>query len=154
MEHYIRDKGFTGTGNMAMHRRVFDQVGPFAGIGVAEDRDWGQRATALGLQITWSPFARVYHPARGSFAEIARKWRRMTAHEGVSGGLYALALLLSPLAHLPRLLRSSRIPGGVMGRSKAFAGLIVIRWYRAWLALRRAPRTAEHSWRLPTTAPD
>jgi GT2 family glycosyltransferase len=145
MEHYIRFQNFTGTGNLAVRRRVLDDVGPFAGIGVAEDRDWGHRATAKGYPITWAPGIVAFHPARTSFAELARKWDRSTAHDfglRVSGvgsrlrwGLRGLALAASPVAGLPRILRSDRIPGGLAGRLRAFAVLVRIRLYRARLTL-------------------
>ncbi|MCX7889428.1 MAG: glycosyltransferase [Rhodobacteraceae bacterium] len=143
MEHYIARQGFTGTGNLAVRRAVLDDVGPFAGIGVAEDRDWGRRATAKGHRILWAPEMLALHPARESFAELARKWDRQTAHDfafGVTGWrgrarwiAKMLAMPLSPLAGIPRILRSRRIPGGLRGRLKAFAVLARIRLYRARL---------------------
>ena len=39
-----------GTGNLAMFRRDFEAIGPFAGIDVAEDMEWGQRARAAGFR--------------------------------------------------------------------------------------------------------
>ncbi len=126
MEHYIRHQGFTGTGNLAVTRAVLDDVGPFAGIGVAEDRDWGQRATARGHAIAWVPDMVAYHPARESFAELARKWDRHTAHDfemwrarrfgRVLWAARTAAMGVSPLATLPRVLRSDRIGGGMGGK--------------------------------------
>ena len=81
MDRYIAREGFTGTGNLAMRRAVFEAVGPFAGIGLAEDRDWGRRATARGYAVRFVPGMRVFHPARASFAELAAKWDRHTAHD-------------------------------------------------------------------------
>ena len=141
MEHYIRRQGFTGTGNLAMRRAVYDAVGPFAGIGVAEDRDWGQRATGGGYAITWAPEMRADHPARVDFSELARKWDRHIAHDfpkalAAPGGrvkwaLKTAAMLVSPLAMIPRVALSRRIEGGVGGKIKAFAGLVRVRAYRA-----------------------
>ena len=143
MEHYIRGQNFTGTGNLAMRRAVFDLVGGFAGIGVAEDRDWGQRAHARGVRITWVPEMIAYHPARTTFAELARKWDRHTAHDFetmISKPLGRLrwvartgAMALSPLAQVPRVLASRRIKGGFIGKTKALAVLARIRLYRARL---------------------
>ncbi len=145
MEHYIRHQGFTGTGNLAVTRTVLDDVGPFAGIGVAEDRDWGQRATARGHAIAWVPDMVAYHPARESFAELARKWDRHTAHDfemwrarrfgRVLWAARTAAMAVSPLATLPRVLRSDRIGGGMGGRLRAMGGLAAI---RAWRARRMA----------------
>ena len=81
MEEYIRRQGFTGTGNLAIRREVFDAVGPFGGIGIAEDRDWGQRARAMGHVTRYAPEMRVHHPARPTFADLALKWDRQTAHD-------------------------------------------------------------------------
>lgn len=143
MEHYIRREHFTGTGNLALRRAVFDRVGGFAGLGVAEDRDWGQRAHAQGIAITWAPELVAFHPARATFAELARKWDRHTAHDFEKiiarpmGRLRWIArtaaMVLSPLAQTPRTLRSSRIPGGLRGRLLALAVLFRIRLYRARL---------------------
>ncbi len=141
MEHYIRHQGFTGTGNLAMRRAVYQDVGPFAGIGVAEDRDWGQRATGKGYAIVWAPEMRADHPARADFSELARKWDRHTAHDfttalqapggRVKWALKTVAMLISPLMSIPRIVISRRIEGGASGKLKAFAGLIRVRVYRA-----------------------
>lgn len=143
MEHYIRGQNFTGTGNLAMRRPVFDRVGGFAGIGVAEDRDWGQRAFAQGIRITWTPAMLAFHPARTSFGELARKWDRHTAHDFETAmsrplgrlrwALRTVAVALSPLAQVPRVLASDRIRGGLRGRLLALAVLVRIRLYRARL---------------------
>ena len=141
MEHYIKRQGFTGTGNLAVTRRVLDEVGPFAGIGVAEDRDWGQRARARGQRIAWVPDMVAYHPARQSFGELARKWDRHTAHDfdiyrarrfgRVLWAGRTAAMAVSPAASLPRVLRSDRIGGGMAGKLRALGGLTAIRAYRA-----------------------
>lgn len=143
MEHYIRRQNFTGTGNLAMRRQVFDQVGGFAGIGVAEDRDWGHRAFAQGVRITWAPQMLAFHPARVTFAELTRKWDRHTAHDfelaltrrwgRLRWLARTLAVALSPLAHAPRVFASDRIPGGLRGKLLALAVLARIRLYRARL---------------------
>ncbi len=162
MEHYIRSKGFTGTGNLVIRRPVMDDVGEFAGIGVAEDRDWGRRAGEKGYGITWAPDMVAYHPARESFAELARKWDRQIAHDledRLSSGdswrlrwiVRAVALPVSPLAMIPRILKSDRINGGLLGRIKAFGGLVAIRSYRGLVMLRLVVRpgvgTAGDHWR-------
>lgn len=78
---YVEKKGFAGTGNLAMTRSVQQRVGGFAGIGVAEDVNWGQRATALGLHFTYLPTMRIWHPARPDFEALRLKWCRHVAHE-------------------------------------------------------------------------
>ena len=72
MDLYIADKGFTGTGNLVVRRAVMQAVGPFAGLSVAEDLDWGQRATGLGYRIRFVAGMRVYHPARDQFTELGK----------------------------------------------------------------------------------
>ncbi|TGU67767.1 glycosyl transferase family 2, partial [Mesorhizobium sp. M1C.F.Ca.ET.144.01.1.1] len=44
MREYIAKQGYTGTGNLAVRKQILAAVGPFGGIEIAEDRDWGQRA--------------------------------------------------------------------------------------------------------------
>ena len=45
-------EGFSGTGNLATLPSVVAEIGSFAGIEVAEDRDWGLRACAAGYADT------------------------------------------------------------------------------------------------------
>ncbi|WP_341213302.1 glycosyltransferase [uncultured Limimaricola sp.] len=139
MDRYIREQGFTGTGNLAARRSVIEAVGPFAGAGVAEDRDWGQRATRAGYVITYVAEMQAFHPGRDSFAELRAKWDRHTAHdfEGAKqrrGGrakwvAKTLAMGVSPLAEIPRVLASDRIRGPRV-RLEAIACLAQIRFYR------------------------
>jgi glycosyltransferase involved in cell wall biosynthesis len=132
-------KGFSGTGNLAMRSAILTHVGPFAGIGVAEDRDWGLRAGALGYRTVYLPKMIVYHPARDSFRELTRKWDRHTAHDFADWKrkplgrtrwlLRALAMAASPLAEIPTVLTSRRVSGG-RERLLAFMCLCAIRLYR------------------------
>jgi len=138
MDRYIAQQGFTGTGNLVVRREVLGAVGPFAGVGVAEDRDWGQRATAFGFAIRYVPGMKVYHPARQTFAELCQKWDRQTAHDYVKAksegrqlrfAAKTLAMGVSPLAEAPRILASNRIVGP-RNRCLAFLTLARIRLYR------------------------
>lgn len=145
MDRYIAREGFTGTGNLVIRRRIFDAVGPFAGIGVAEDRDWGRRATAQGFRIRYVADMKVFHPARTSFAEIFRKWDRQTAHNHAQQAtdargkakwlLKTLAMPVSALVHAPQVFASSRI-AGLGSRFRAVGALFVVRFYRAWVMAR------------------
>lgn len=159
MDRYIAREGFTGTGNLVVRRAVLAAVGPFAGLSVAEDRDWGQRATTMGYRIRYVPRMKVYHPARREFSEMRRKWDRHTAHdfvfatERVGGRLVFLAKMLamgiSPLAELPRILVSDRI-SGARSRMLAFLGLVRTRAYRTrimlGLCLGRDPTAMSGGW--------
>jgi glycosyltransferase involved in cell wall biosynthesis len=159
MDRYIAREGFTGTGNLVMRRVVFQDVGPFAGIGVAEDREWGHRATAKGYRFRYVPGMRVYHPARPDFASLCQKWSRQTSHDYTEGkvrplwrlkwAVKMLAMGLSPLAEIPRVLASDRITG-VRSRLNALLCLVRIRSYRAGLMIRLFfggdPRKLAASW--------
>jgi glycosyltransferase involved in cell wall biosynthesis len=158
MDRYIAREGFTGTGNLVVKRAVLETVGPFAGLEKAEDRDWGQRATAQGFDITYVPQMRVYHPARRSFSDLYLKWDRQLAHDygRISGGvgklrwaLKTLAMGVSPLAEIPRIVASDRVPK-IGDKLKAFAGLCRIRAYRTGrmvdLMLRGRPERLAAKW--------
>jgi glycosyltransferase involved in cell wall biosynthesis len=163
MDRYIAREGFTGTGNLVVRRDVMADVGPFAGIGVAEDRDWGQRATAKGCSIRYVAGMKVYHPARLQFRELFRKWDRHMAHAFIDaqtrrGGTVkwaakTLAMGLSPIVEIPRILLSARI-GGARARGLAMAGLIRIRVYRAgkmvWLLAGGDPKRLAGRWNRPS----
>lgn len=159
MDLYIRRDGYTGTGNLAVRRDVLDAVGPFAGIGVAEDRDWGQRATAAGFDLRYVPSMRVYHPARPTFAELARKWDRHLAHfyaDAVARprgrlrwAVRTVAVALSPLGEIPQVVRSDRLSSR-RDRVRAFGVVVRIRIYRArvmtWLLLGGDPGRLTGAW--------
>ena len=118
---YIERDRYTGTGNMAVRREIFAAVGPFAGIGVAEDMDWGRRATAMGYRHAYVPEMRVRTPARRDFAELARKWDRHIAHFYAENRARPAARLrwlaraalvaASPLGEAVRIARSDRLAG-------------------------------------------
>lgn len=154
---YIEKHGFSGTGNLALRRKEFEAIGPFAGIEVAEDRDWGRRAIAKGYRIVYVPAMKVFHPARRSFAEIFAKWDRHISHDYQDwnrdgrrrlGWLArSLAVALSPLADIRRIIASDRI-SGVEPRLRAAFALTTIRLYRA----RRMIRQLNHS-RVTETCP-
>lgn len=145
---YIEKKGFTVTANMVTRRRVFDDVGPFIN-GVSEDLDWCRRATAKGYRLRAADALRVGHPSRVDWPALRKKWLRMTREawqlEGVGHRgrwlVKALAMPLSALAHLPKVLLSSRLSGRAE-RLRGGATLVRLRctrmgWMLAQLAGRR-----------------
>ncbi len=159
MNVYIERDGYAATCNMAVRREIFETIGNFAGIGIAEDIDWGQRATAAEVRMAYVPEMSIATPARVNFSELRRKWDRHIGHEfadirGLRGRLRwmirAGALAASPLAELPRLVRSDKI-SGTRARSVAFGCLIRIRLYRArrmlWLLLRGSAEDLSSRWR-------
>lgn len=115
---YIEQKGFTVTANMVTRRAVFVDVGPFIN-GLSEDLDWCRRATAKGYRLKAAPDLRVGHPSRSDWAGLRKKWLRMTRESFELQGnrsrgawaLRALAMPLSVLVHLPKLLLSPRLSG-------------------------------------------
>lgn len=142
MDRYIARQGFTGTGNLVVRRAVMHDVGPFAGIGVAEDRDWGRRATARGHGIRFVPDMRVLHPARTSFRDLAQKWDRQIAHDWADSknsrscfALKTLAMPLSWLTELPQIITTDRLPD-MRARGLALACLVRMRLYRTGVMLR------------------
>lgn len=139
-EEYIKREGYSGTGNLAMRREVFDKVGPFAGIDVAEDRDWGRRAARLGLAVRYVPGMIVFHPARQSFEALCEKWDRHISHTFAedAGGLVgrlrwfavAVAVAGSPIFEARRIVASRRVTSHYE-RWLAALVLVRIRLYRA-----------------------
>lgn len=144
MKEYIAKEGYTGTGNLAVRADVFAAVGPFGGIDIAEDRDWGRRAVQRGYRTHYCPDMIVYHPARKSIGELALKWQRHTAHDfarvrSKPGWWFrwimrSVAVALSPAAELARIGFSNRLEGW-RARGLAFVGVVLIRFYRSGLML-------------------
>ncbi|YCI04659.1 glycosyltransferase [Ensifer sp. D2-11] len=144
MNEYIARQGFTGTGNLAVRADIFAEVGPYGGIEIAEDRDWGQRASRLGYRTQYCSNMIVYHPARRNLAELARKWERHTAHDFVRMQskrgwrlrwiVRSVAVALSPVAEVARIGLSNRLEGW-RARGLAFFGVVLIRLYRSVLML-------------------
>jgi GT2 family glycosyltransferase len=114
----VERKGFSVTANLLCSRAVFDSVGGFD-IGVPEDVEWCRRATARGFRLGYSSKAIVGHPARRTWPELTRKWRRLNRE---MFSLYArrplgrlvwlarsLALPVSALVHTPRVFASPEL---------------------------------------------
>jgi glycosyltransferase involved in cell wall biosynthesis len=141
---YIEQQGFSGTGNLAMLRADFDTVGPFAGIQVAEDMEWGKRACAAGFRFRYVPDMIVFHPARSSLQELYDKWdRQIRHHRNMAAGEpawkfrwigRALLVLGSPIVDAVTVFKSDRIQG-IITRCKAIAVLCAIRAHRAFTML-------------------
>lgn len=158
MREFIEKQGFTGTGNLAMRAEVMARVGPFGGINIAEDRDWGQRATAAGFSTYYVDKMIVYHPARKNFVELREKWARHVAHDCAelrrAGAwrarwlLRAAMIAVSPLAEIPYIAKSDRV-SGLFERLSAFVGVTRIRLYRTRLMLAflvRDPESVSGQW--------
>ena len=141
---YIEQHGFSGTGNLLVRRADFDRVGPFEGIQVAEDMDWGRRALEAGCNFRFVPGMIVYHPARRSIGELFVKWDRHLQHAAnISDGTIAwkarwiaraFAVLASPAADWPKVVFADRLPG-LSSKAKALGVLAAVRAYRFWRML-------------------
>lgn len=135
---YIEDKGFTGSGNMFVWRRVFDQVGGFRPA-VSEDTEWSLRARSMGFRLGYVREAEIAHPARRDWTELVGKWRRMSRErylltaEQPLGRLRWLArtwaLPASALAHTPRVMSDKALPDGA-ARWRALTTLYRLRLWR------------------------
>lgn len=96
-EMYLRDYHFAVTANMVTWRETFDLVGEFDGTLMSGgDTDWGRRVHAAGGEQRYVPTAVVRHPARATWGEAVRKWRRVADGRlrsglGAGWGRYALA---------------------------------------------------------------
>ena len=133
---YIEQHGFSGTGNLVVRHSDFERVGPFRGIEVAEDIDWGQRARAAGFTFLYVPEMIVFHPARQSLRELFVKWDRHIQHAVNTGGkngiwrarwvLRAFAILISPVVDWTKVIVSDRIDG-TSARMKAIFVLAAVR---------------------------
>ena len=139
-ESYVRDKGFTGSGNLFTRRDVFDAVGGFR-VGMSEDLEWSHRATAKGYRLGFVRDAAIGHPARQSWDQLRRKWLRIHAE------LYALkpptlanrlhwlartwAMPVSIIVHAPRIWTHPKLATSA-NRWAAFQGLIRLRMWRWW----------------------
>ena len=156
---YIAKQGFSGAGNLAVRRSAFEVVGPFGGIEISEDRDWGKRALALGFVTHYVPEMLVFHPARKTIAELQVKWDRQIAHDFADVGAgaaarakwvaKAIALVVSPVTEAPRIMASDRLTGW-HPKLRAGVTLARIRLHRARSMMRLlskgSPSAAATSW--------
>jgi len=156
---HIAKRRFSVTANLAVRRAVLEAVGPFGGLEVSEDLDWGQRAAALGHRTHFAPEMVVRHPARADMTAIRAQWDRHTSHHwrvrgATARGRLQWALTIpvmaaSPLAAIPKILASDRVASAGT-RWQAFRVLGLIRLYRARRMLEAMrggrARTASRSW--------
>ena len=151
--------GYSGSGNLALNRKVFDEVGGFPGIGSAEDFVWGGMALSAGFKFTFCPDMIVYHPARQTYHEMFQKWERHSRHfyadyKDNSWPLIrwtwrSFLVFASIPAHALKIILSSRL-SGLAPKLRAIQALIIIRLFRVSFMLRmvfsKKFRDAEVSW--------
>lgn len=71
--------GWGTTANLIVRRTLFDAVGPFDDkLFSGGDKEWNLRANAKGSLVHYVAQVIIKHPARGTFAELALKRRRLT----------------------------------------------------------------------------
>ena len=148
-ETYVRTKGFTVTANLFCPRDLFDAVGGFR-VGVSEDLDWCLRAGASGFRLGYAADAIVGHPARRTWPELERKWRRLNEEAfGLAVAepngrakwlLKALLMPLSAFAHTPKVLASPAL-ATPRDRSRALSVLFRLRAWRMLDSLRLLAQT-------------
>lgn len=134
---YIERKGFAGSGNLFCSKALFEQVGGFR-VGISEDYEWSKRAQTFGHRLGYAPRAAVGHPARKSWSELTRKWRRLNSETyALSEGrpwrrlrwlIRSLALPASAVAHTPRVLLSPKLNSF----SQRMGGVGVLYAIRLW----------------------
>jgi GT2 family glycosyltransferase len=118
-QSYIARKGFTVSANLLCRKAVFEQVGGFLAAGYAEDVDWCNRALASGFTLGYAPASVVGHPARRTWEDLMKKWRRANSDNyGImarrKGGktywfLRTLLIPFSAIAHSPKIFLSSKL---------------------------------------------
>ncbi len=128
---YVEVTGYSITANMFVRRSVFEAVGGFS-PNISEDVEWGQRATALGYRWRYEERAKITHPARHTWPELLRKWRRITKESVYSathspfGVPFLIArtwvVAISAVIHSPKVLRSRKLNG--MGQKLSALGVL------------------------------
>ena len=147
--HYIEVQGISGAGNLVTTRAVFDDVGPFR-TQVSEDSDWTRRAVTKGYSLIYADDLVASHPSRSDWAALRRKWRRLMQESfaleistrpapqvRLRWALKALAMPLSALVHLPKILLSPKLDG-FGERLRGITTLIRLRLQRMIWMLRQA----------------
>lgn len=77
-QQYVEQYRFAVTANMVTWRRTIEEVGDFdLEILSGGDYEWGNRVAAAGGLQRYAPSAVVRHPARSTWGESVRKWRRV-----------------------------------------------------------------------------
>jgi glycosyltransferase involved in cell wall biosynthesis len=145
-EFYVKKTGYSVTASLFCSRETFDKVGGFR-VGVSEDMEWGHRALAAGCSMAYEGKARVAHPARRTWQELLKKWRRLDSEMyGLVGKaplaqlrwiVRSLAFPLSAVAHTPKVLITPLLKSPSQ-RAKALVTLFRLRVWRCGDCLRLA----------------
>lgn len=130
-------QGYSASANMAVRSDVFREVGGFGGRDIAEDQDWGLRASRMGHPPTYRASMIVHNSPRVDFSALKRKWARHIAHDynvmtsKKTWVFRALSLLASPLLELRLVVTSPKL-SGFRERVLCLICLCAVRAYRSW----------------------
>ncbi len=79
-DEFVRCYDFGATANLFISRAMSDRVGEFdETLFSGGDRQWGQRAKALGFPVIYADEVRITHPARSSMLKFLNKTSRVAA---------------------------------------------------------------------------
>ena len=141
---YVEHDGFAATCNLAVRRAVFADVRFDPTLRTGGDADFCLRATAVGHTLTYTPQARVSHPARASRRALLTKVRR------IASGAATVPRAATKLPPTPRAPDARAVPQGAgcgpprraaVGSARLAPGLPGAAHRRARLRLaRRRPR--------------
>lgn len=115
-EDYVQ-AGWGATANLVTRRAAFDLAGPFNGDTFSGgDREWNQRAQARGSRIAYAPAMVIRHPARATFAELAKKRKRILGgrhriktYRGIRRWLPPIGYLIPSVSATKRILSDTRL---------------------------------------------
>lgn len=142
-QSYVANGRFGATANLFTRREVMDAVGPFdPRLPSSGDLDWGRRVHEAGYRLAYADEVRVSHTARGRFAELRAKARRVALGARIlwadQPGTYLRSILADlrlPLADVRMVLGHAGLRG-----PKARLGVIALhvslRALRAWDKIR------------------
>lgn len=126
--HYV-SRGYAATANLAVPKAVFEALGGFDDRRFSGgDAEFCRRAGARGFALVYAPHARVDHPARVTWQEVATKARRIKGGQLTAGPLrnraaWLLRTFAPPVRGAWRFLRSTAHPL----RHRLVAVLVLIR---------------------------
>ncbi len=126
-------EGWCATANLVTRRAAFDLVGPFSEDAFSGgDREWGTRAQGLGSVIQFTPDASILHPARETFADLAKKTRRLTGNRHHWERVHGTRLRRTASYLLPRARSVKKI---VLNSSLSDADKLRLLWLQYRLSL-------------------
>lgn len=122
-QSYVEVDGFAATCNLAVRRKVVDELLFDDQLKSGGDRDYCVRARDAGFDLVYSPAAAVEHPARRTARSVVAKARRV-----------GLGIAAMPTATRPTRLPKRR-PGLELARTARRSGLRRSAWWHAQVTL-------------------